>query len=360
MNDATPSPFPPRCPKPLAAGDLIAITAPSSGVQPSRHARLDRALDALRQLGYRVVEGDCLRAEQQQASAPAAQRAAELMRFLCDPAVAAVMPPWGGERAIELLPLLDFEALAALPPKWLVGFSDLSTLQLPLLLRAGWSSLHGPNLMEHGAAEVDTTTAAVWKLLAAAPGEAVQQPASSAYRGAGQQVDWGVDPAAGFILSEPTRWARLDGMAAPLTLEGRLVGGCLDTIARLAGTPYGELPAFVRACGSEGTLLFLENCEMAPCELLRCLSSLRLHGWFEGLAGLLIGRSAGPAQQGDLGTRQVLLDVLGDLPLPVLVDLDIGHVPPQLSLLQGGLARVHFDGAGGGWVAQRKPGASAA
>ena len=93
MNDATPSPFPPRCPKPLAAGDLIAITAPSSGVQPSRHARLDRALDALRRHGYRVLEGDCLRAEQQQASAPAAQRAAELMRFLCDPEVAAVMPP---------------------------------------------------------------------------------------------------------------------------------------------------------------------------------------------------------------------------------------------------------------------------
>lgn len=360
MTATTAFPFPPRCPKPLAAGDLIAITAPSSGVPPSRHARLDRALEALRQRGYRVLEGTCLRAEHQQASAPAAQRAAELMRFLHDPEVAAVMPPWGGERAIELLPLLDFEALAALPPKWIVGFSDLSTLQLPLLLRAGWSSLHGPNLMEHGAAEVDATTAGVWPLLAAAPGETLQQPASRAFRGAGQQVDWGVDPAAGFRLSEPTQWARLDGAAAPLTLQGRLIGGCLDTIARLAGTPYGDLPGFVRACGSAGTLLFLENCEMAPCELLRALSSLRLHGWFDGLAGLLLGRSAGPATQGDLGTRQVLLDVLGDLPLPVLVDLDIGHVPPQLSLLQGGLARLHFDGAGGGWVEQRKPGVDAA
>src|SRR5574343_789281 len=129
--------FPPRCPRPLQSGDLIAVSAPSSGVDASRHARLERALAALRQRGYRVLEGDCLREQRQQASAPAAQRAAELMRLLRDPAVAAVMPPWGGERAIELLPLLDFEALAALPPKWPVGFSDLSTLQLPLLLRRG-------------------------------------------------------------------------------------------------------------------------------------------------------------------------------------------------------------------------------
>lgn len=350
----------PRPPKPLAPGDLIAVTAPSSGVPASRHARLARALDALRSRGYRVIEGECLRAEHQRASAPAARRAAELMRFLRDPEVAAVMPPWGGERAIELLPLLDFDALAALPPKWLVGFSDLSTLQLPLLLRSGWSSLHGPNLMEHGAAEVDATTAGVWRLLAAAPGETVRQSASKAWRNPGQQVDWAVDPAAGFILSEPTRWARLDGHDdMPLTLEGRLVGGCLDTLARLAGTPYGDVPGFVRGCGSEGTLLFLENCEMQPCELLRCLSSVRLHGWFDGLAGVLMGRNAGPATQGDLGARQVLHDVLGDLPCPVLVDLDIGHLPPQLSLLQGGLARLSLDGAGGGQIEQWRGAAGA-
>lgn len=348
-------PFPPRCPRPLQAGDLIAITAPSSGVEPSRHARLERALSVLRQRGYRVIEGECLRAQQQQASAPAAQRAAELMRLLRDPEVAAVMPPWGGERAIELLPLLDFEALAALPPKWLVGFSDLSTLQLPLLLRSGWSSLHGPNLMEHGAAQVDATTAGVWPLIEAAPGTRLRQAASAAYRGPGPQADWGDQPAADLRLDTPTRWARLDGMAAPLTLEGRLIGGCLDTLSRLAGTPWGDVPGFVRRCGGDGTLLFLENCELAPCELLRALNSLRLHGWFGGLAGLLLGRSPAPEAQGDLSAQQVLQDALGALPFPVLTGLDIGHVPPQLALLQGGLATLHFDGATGGWLETERP-----
>jgi muramoyltetrapeptide carboxypeptidase LdcA involved in peptidoglycan recycling len=104
------------------------------------YARLDLAIDALRTRRFRVVEGECLRSNVQHVSASREQRAAELMMFLLDPNVAAVMPPWGGEFAIELLPLLDFDALGRVAPKWLTGFSDVSTLQLPLLLCAGWAS----------------------------------------------------------------------------------------------------------------------------------------------------------------------------------------------------------------------------
>lgn len=50
-----------RFPRSLIAGDLIAITAPSSGVPTHLHARLDLAINALRLRGYRVVEGRCLR-----------------------------------------------------------------------------------------------------------------------------------------------------------------------------------------------------------------------------------------------------------------------------------------------------------
>jgi hypothetical protein len=53
-------------PKPLVPGDLIAITAPSAGVPAPLHRRLDRAIDTLRQRGYRVVEGECLRQQNKQ------------------------------------------------------------------------------------------------------------------------------------------------------------------------------------------------------------------------------------------------------------------------------------------------------
>ena len=81
-------------------------------------------------------------------SASKEQRAAELVEFLCDPAVAAVVPPLGGELAIDLLDQLDWDRLAAAEPTWLVGWSDISRLMVPLTTAARLG--HGPRLEPHG------------------------------------------------------------------------------------------------------------------------------------------------------------------------------------------------------------------
>ena len=59
----------------------------------------------------------------------------------------AVLPPWGGELAIELVEKIDWDALAEARP-WFVGWSDISTLLLPLTTRTGLATLHGANLMD--------------------------------------------------------------------------------------------------------------------------------------------------------------------------------------------------------------------
>lgn len=336
-----------RYPKPLAPGDLIAITAPSSGVAEPMHPRLELAIAALRDRGYRVVEGECLRQHTKQTSATRDLRARELMAFLTDPDVCAVMPPWGGELAIELLPLIDFRALLAMRPKWFVGYSDLSTLHLPLTTLAGWATLHGPILMDLGASHLDAVTASIWNVLGASHDTEVMQYASKKFQRKGP--DWVAQPGASLMLTEDTQWKRLDGSFAPIEFGGRLIGGCLDTVARLAGTPYGNVPGFVQASGSEGVLLYIENVEMHPCELLRALWSLRLHGWFEGLHGILIGRSAAAdaKQAADLNYLDALRSACADVSCPILYDLDIGHLPPQLSLVNGAMAHVSFEGDSG-------------
>lgn len=341
-----------RFPRPLRPGDTVAITAPSSGVAAGALPRLDLVLNHWRARGFTLVEGECLRQEHHDTSAPAPQRAAELMRFLTDPAIAAVLPPWGGERAIELLPLIDFDQLRALPPKWLLGFSDLSTLQLPLALCAGWASAHGSNLMDLAPSQTDPLVTGVVDLLAHEGGTPFLQQASRQH-----QVQWipfETDANAPLNQTEPTRWRRLDGRDdEPVTLRGRLIGGCLDTVSRLAGTRFGDVPGFVRAAGDEGALLYLENCEQSPCEMLRSLVSLRLHGWFDGLAGVLLGRSAAPEvlEAGRLNHAQSARDALAGLPCPVLVDVDIGHRQPQFTLVNGALATCRYE-AGSGWLSQ--------
>ena len=132
-------------------------------------------------------------------------------------------------------------------------------------------------------------------------------------------------------------------------MRGQLIGGCLDTIALLAGSKYGDVPKFIRESGAQGTILYFENAELATGALVRTLLSLRRHCWFDGLTGVLIGRSAGPRSKSPeaLSYANALHAALDDLQCPVIYDVDIGHRPPQFTLVNGAYAEVRFDGGAG-------------
>jgi muramoyltetrapeptide carboxypeptidase len=336
-----------KFPKPLRPGDLIVVTAPSSGVTGGALLRLDLVLSHLRHLGYRVIEGQCLRSEHKDATAPKQARAEELWRFLNDPNVAAIFPPWGGELASEILELIDFEQLRGVSPKWLLGYSDISTIHLPLTLIAGWATAHGSNMMDLAPTQTDPLTSAVLQVLASDFSQPVVQASSTMFQK--QWIDFAVQADAPLNLTEKTCWKRLDGATSSLHLEGHLIGGCLDTIAGLAGTQYGDVPSFIQRAGSRGAIVYLENVEMSPTGLVRALLSLRRHGWFDGLAGVLMGRNAAPepASPDNLGYVEALQAVLADLPCPVVYDVDIGHQPPQFTLINGALASLTFENCGG-------------
>lgn len=94
-------------PAPLLPGSRIALTAISSGVPEPIHPRLDGVIADLRQRGFDVVEGECLRSNHHHVSASPKARVVEFMRFALDDSIDAIAPPWGGELTMELLPLLD-------------------------------------------------------------------------------------------------------------------------------------------------------------------------------------------------------------------------------------------------------------
>ena len=343
----------PSYPRPLRAGSRIAVTAPSSGVLPPLHPRLNLNLSHLRAQGFIVEEGHCLRGEHMSASASADARASELMHFLLRDDIDAVFPPWGGELAIELLDRLDWTALQHTRPKWLIGYSDTSTLMLPLTLRLAWASAHGPCLMDLAPGQNDGLTLGALGVLATPPGGVVTQPQSPRWQS--KWTDFAVVPDTTYALTEPTQWRCLNRpVDTPLHFRGRLSGGCIDTLVHLVGSVFGNLPKFVQSCGAEGVILYLENAEMSPTELVRALHRLRWAGWFDGLTGLLIGRSAAADTTGahELRYETALQCELGDLPFPVLVDVDIGHRPPQLMLVNGALADIDWSAADGGQVMQ--------
>lgn len=323
-----------RVPRPLRPGDRIGVTSPSAGVAGEAATRIEFCVDWLRARGYDVVVGECMDGTGL-TSAPAQQRADELTRMLADPDIRCVLPPWGGETAIDMVDLLDWDALAGAEPTWLVGFSDLSTLLVPVTTRLGWATLHGDNLADTPYAVPDGLLH--WLDLAGGEGPFVQ-------RDSGVVTDWWRfeedSHATEWKVVGPGSWELHGGGA--LDVSGRLVGGCIETIANLAGTPYGDVRAWAETL-DEPTIVYVEACEEHAVNICRYLHALRLAGWFDRAAAVLVGRTNAPDHP-DLTQRGAVLDALGRLDVPIVWDLEIGHVPPHLPLVNGALARVVLDG----------------
>ncbi|WP_395657491.1 S66 peptidase family protein [Nocardioides sp.] len=326
-----------RFPRPLEQGDRIGVTAPSSGVQPEMQARFEVAVRSLRDRGYEVVLGACLGTDGV-VSAPKEQRAAELTAMLADPSIRAVVPPWGGELAIDVLDRIGWAELADAEPTWLVGYSDMTTVLLPVTLRLGWATLHGANLMDSPYAAPDGLLH--WTEVASGPGPFTQS-SPGRYRSTGWD-DYVGDPGVDTLrLDAPGTW-RVVG-DEPVDVTGRLVGGCIDVLGPVAATPYGDVRSFGRQHAAEGLVVYLEACEDSAYSIARVLHSMRYAGWFEHANAVLVGRTSAPDAR-DLTQTGAVVDALGDLGVPLVLDVECGHVAPYLPLVNGALARVVVDG----------------
>ncbi|VXB01415.1 S66 peptidase family protein [Nocardioides sp. AX2bis] len=324
-----------RFPAPLRPGDRIGVTSPSAGVDGPGADRIDFCVGWLREAGYDVVVGEMMDGSGI-TSGPVAARAAEMTAMLCDPSIRCVVPPWGGETAVDLVDLLDWEALAAAEPTWLVGFSDVSTLLVPLTTRLGWATLHGDNLADTPYAPPDGLLG--WLDVLAGPGPHRQ-------RDSGVVAGWwrfAEDPhATSWKVVGDGGWS-LHG-ADSLDVTGRLVGGCVETMVNLAGTPYGDVAAFGREYAADGLVVYLEASGDDAATICRHLHGLRLAGWFDHARAVLVGRTSAPDHP-QMTQREAVVDALGRLGLPIVWDMEIGHVPPHLPLVNGALATVTVDG----------------
>lgn len=98
---------------------------------------------------------------------------------------------------------------------------------------------------------MDETTAMWESVLKTREGESILQQSSEKY-----QKVWPHEHSSSsvFHLTEPTNWQSVSGDA--VRMKGRLLGGCIDTIRHLIGTPYGDVQSLKesimmesRSCG---------------------------------------------------------------------------------------------------------------
>lgn len=328
----------------LKESATIGVTAPSSGVEAELHDLIRRAERRLAGEGFRTIIGDTVWQNEKTRSASAEIRAEELNRMMLDGGIDLLIPPWGGELLIEVLEHLD---IGSFPPKWILGYSDISVLLLAITLTTGIATAHGTNLIDLRGEYSDDTTA-MWKTVLSTPaGGSVQQHSSAYY-----QKEWDHDHPTScvFLLTEPTRWEIIG--SDKVDVKGRLLGGCLDVIRHLIGTPFGDLARFREVhIGDEPVIWYFENCEMGTTDLRRTLMQMRLSGWFEKCSAILFGRSPANHSVGDYEVEDVYRDLFRELRVPIVYDIDCGHVPPQMTFVNGAYAEVKV-GNGQGTVRQ--------
>lgn len=134
--------------------------------------------------------------------------------------------------------------------------------------------------------------------------------------------------------------ASVDGK---IKISGRVIGGCLDCLSNLVGTKFDKTKEFCEKYKEDGQIWFLEACDLNPVSVRRALWQLKNAGWFENARGFLFGR---PMHFGEemfgIDQYNAITDSLEDLGVPVIMDLDIGHLPPMMPIIVGALAYIEF------------------
>lgn len=319
---------PPR----LQRGDIIAVGAYSSVLSLVYPKRIDRGVQALRDMGFDVmalpslgwsIDGIC--------AGSAVARVSELHDMFLNPSVKMVISAIGGHSSLDLLAQLDYELIRNNPTGF-CGYSDNTLLLNAMLKYSGLVGFYGPCVM---------TQFAEWPM-------PLNFTADNFVRAVMSNRSLGVLPRSVNWTEEFIDWGSKDGGRRRRVLkQGRwewlsfgkavrkpLLGGCLASILQLKGTSFEP--------NYEDSVLLLETgpgeqpSTSSPIEAIWAqFLELDLTGIFDVIAGAIVGRPFGLKQEDQPRFRQIVRTIVARTGRPVLYGVDVGHTDPMLTLPLG-------------------------
>lgn len=297
-------------PKRLQEGDLIGVVSPSNAVTKELRPQLKEGVDYLRKHGFRVRLGEnALKREDRSAGTPE-QRADDINSMFSDDEVSAIICSLGGGTANTCLPLIDYPTLRK-NPKIFLGISDITVLLNAFHAKTGLVTFHG-NDVAFGFGRKPTRYD-------------VEEFEDRLIRGKIGKVN------------KNSKWRAIRSGSG----EGKLLGGNIHSLLKLAGTPYQ--PDF------RNSILFLEAFQVDPDECKYQLSQLQQIGAFERLNGILIGYIWGLQSSAKRRRQTQMEDIIrktmDGYDFPIVKCDDFGHNCPNTTLPVG--ARVRLEGQKG-------------
>lgn len=283
-----------NCVKPayLMPGDTVALISPSY-FTPMEN--VNKTADLLRSWGLVPVIGSNVgKMADGKYAGTAEERADDILWAFRSPGIKAVICNRGGYGTIQLIGKLPLSVLSA-SPKWLVGFSDISTLH-GLLSRAGVMSVHGTmsSFLANGGTDA-TSTMMRDLLLGKVP-----------------------------CYQLPAHPQNITGQAS-----GTLVGGNLCTFTPNLGTQAD-------ATKGRDLILFVEEVGESMHNVDRQMRILQMNGVLDRCRGIVLGEFSGCGTEFSYDNIEAMIRrMVEPYGIPLLCGFPAGHGDVNLPLVMG-------------------------
>ncbi len=292
--------IPPR----LKPGDRIGVVSPSTPVTAELEGQWEHGKEVLETLGFEVVPGRNVCSTAWGYAATPQEKADDIHQMFTDDSIRAIICSQGGATANACLSHLDWDLIRS-NPKIFLGISDITVLLNAIYHRTGLVTFHGNDVMwgfGRTPTEYDRT----------------------------EFLSRLVEGRIGEITPSRERRTIRSGAA-----EGRLLGGNIHCLLKLAGTPYW--PYFTDA------IYFVAAIGIDPVGCDTLFQQLKHIGLFDQVGGVIVGYIDGlqNSENAMMQMEEVLLRVTPEYDFPILKASDFGHNCPNTTLPVG--ARVRLD-----------------
>lgn len=324
-------------PNKLKVGDTVGITAVS---MPANDEKIDLAINNLKELGLKVIETSNVRSTGI-VSSDGKRRAEEFLELYKNPDVKYIIAARGGEFLMEMLPYLKgHEDIIRNNVKWFQGFSDPSLLNLYITTNFNVATINMENISDYAMKPRFKSLQDSLDFMFNDENEFIQESFEKY-----QKQEFEEGNLKGYNLTEKNIY---ECNTDNVKFEGRLIGGCIDVFNMISGTDLDKIEEFVSQFDDDGVIWYLDNCELAPCEFYRRLWYMKQKNYFKNVKGFLIGRSFMQYNNNEFFTfKDAVERALRELNVPIVYNVDTGHIPPQMCMINGSYAIFEYNNGKG-------------
>lgn len=306
---------------------FYSASTPITALSPKRFRR---AIDFLQQQGVRLTAGSLTGKQDNYRSGSIDERAREINELIHNDQVEIIMATIGGTNTNSVLPDIDFAYLRC-HPKTFVGYSDATALLLAVKTQAPQCRvLYGPALVA-SFGEWQPFVGMTWhyfnQVITTGSHQIVQLQGPKFW--SDERLNW-----ENFEQPKEQRVNTWHYTKQPV-LEGRLIGGNLNTMYGIIGSKY--FPQL-----SSEDLLLIEDAEKDAATVEKNFAMLKNAGVFDQIKGIILGKHALFDDQGSHKTPiEILLEVVNNPQLPIIYDYDCCHTVPMMATPLGAHAIIN-------------------